>query len=202
MSTANNKVDVSIFQQPKKGNYYCGDSYFYKETETGFICALADGLGSGEFANESSKIVIDIIKENMDVDVKQLVTIANERLLGKRGVVLGILKMDFNRNLYSFSSIGNIGIIQVADGRKKRSIPNVGYLAGYRRSFKVIKEKLEPDMNFIIFSDGVKDKELSKMCLENTDVHTITKSYRYVSQEVRDDDTTLIAIHYNENVEG
>lgn len=120
-------VFVSVYQQPKQGNTFCGDSYFYNETEDHFICAIADGLGSGEYAMESSQAVIDIIKENNHVSVEELVRKSNEILYGKRGVVLGILKMDFRSEVYSFSSIGNIGIMTVTDDRvKKRNIPNTG----------------------------------------------------------------------------
>jgi phosphoserine phosphatase RsbX len=199
LSFANSKVEVSIYQKPKKSNYYCGDSYFYKETENGFICALADGLGSGQYANESSEIVISIIKKNTDAEVEQIITKANEQLIGKRGVVLGILKMDFTQRSYTFSSIGNIGILQIIRGKKKRSIPNAGYLGGFKRPYKVIRGKLESDSNFIMFSDGVLDMELSKLSVENKkDVESITKAYKFISEETRSDDTTLIAMHYND----
>ncbi|WP_085993417.1 SpoIIE family protein phosphatase [Oceanobacillus senegalensis] len=199
MSTANNKVDVSVFQKPKKGNYYCGDSYFYAETENEFLCVIADGLGSGEYATESSQIVIQIIKENMNISVEELVKKANQQLYGKRGVVLGILKMDFSKKEYSFSSIGNIGVIQYTAEKKKRSIPNSGYLGGYERPFKVFKDTLEDNMTFIMFSDGVKDKELSKLYIKDKEVECITKSYVYISEDERKDDTTFIAIRYNGN---
>lgn len=199
MSFTNNKIEVSIFQKPKNGNYYCGDSYFYKETEKGFICALSDGLGSGKYANESSEIVIDIIKKNPDVEVEQILSKANEQLIGKRGVVLGILKMDFSLRSYSFSSVGNIGILQVIRGKKKRSIPNTGYLGGFKRPCKVIRGKLEGISNFIMFSDGVLDSELTKLSFENKkDVESITRAYKFISKEDRSDDTTLIAMSYRD----
>lgn len=191
-------VFVSVYQQPKQGNTFCGDSYFYNETEDHFICAIADGLGSGEYAMESSQAVIDIIKENNHVSVEELVRKSNEILYGKRGVVLGILKMDFQSEVYSFSSIGNIGIMTVTDDRvKKRNIPNTGYLAGYKRSIKVENYKLNKGTNFIMFSDGVKDKELSHCYFTDKDVNRITKSYELTSEPNRSDDTTLIAIRYD-----
>lgn len=191
-------VFVSVYQQPKQGNTLCGDSYFYNETEDHFICAIADGLGSGEYAMESSQAVIDIIKENNHVSVEELVRKSNEILYGKRGVVLGILKMDFRSEVYSFSSIGNIGIMTVTDDRvKKRNIPNTGYLAGYKRSIKVENYKLNKGTNFIIFSDGVKDKELSHCYFTDKDVNRITKAYELTSEPNRSDDTTLIAIRYD-----
>lgn len=194
------KVEVSVFQKAKKGNYYCGDSYFYCETEDEFVCALADGLGSGEHAKESSQIVIDIIRDNAHATVEELVKICNEQLVGKRGVVLGILKLDYRTNTSAFSSIGNIGIMSLSkDKIKKRNIPNAGYLAGFPRQFKVMKQELESGMTFIMFSDGVLDKELSQHFFKNNGVENITRIYEYTSEKVRQDDTTLIVLQYKDD---
>jgi negative regulator of sigma-B (phosphoserine phosphatase) len=191
------KVKTAIFQKPKEGNYHCGDSYFYLETENEFLCAIADGLGSGEYAKESSQIVINIIRKNMDQPIESIIKICNEQLFGKRGVVLGVLKMYFRSSVYSFSSIGNIGIVVVDQNKKKkRNIPSSGYLAGYPRKFKVVQGKLEPNMNFVMFSDGVTDKDLSEMSVFGQSVDNIIQTFKYKSNPVRDDDTTLIAMRY------
>ncbi|MGM8212444.1 SpoIIE family protein phosphatase [Virgibacillus sp. W0430] len=197
MTNQKNKVQVSVFQQPKKENVFCGDRYFYKNTDEGFICALVDGLGSGEEAQESADIVIRIIKKNVDVTVEDLVKRCNEQLMGKRGVVLGILKINFPEKMYTFSSIGNIGVMTVTETEKKRSIPSAGYLAGYKRKIKVVSEKLEPQMIFFMFSDGVLDKELSQSYFIDSDISKVTEVYAALSKEKRDDDTTLIAIRYD-----
>jgi negative regulator of sigma-B (phosphoserine phosphatase) len=194
---AEKKVKVSIFQRPKQGNAFCGDSYFYIETEEQFVCTIADGLGSGELARDSSQAVIDIIEDNINVTVEDLVQKANKVLSGKRGVVLGILKINFQTKIYSFSSIGNIGIMMVSKDRKKtRNIPNSGYLAGYKRTIKVKSSKLEEGTNFIMFSDGVQDKELSQCFFIDPDVEFITNSYEQSADKIRNDDTTLIAMRY------
>lgn len=191
------KVEIDVYQKAKKGNYYCGDSYFYAETENEFICALADGLGSGEFAKESSQVVIDIIKDNIHATIEQIIKRCNEKLFGKRGVVLGILKIDFILKQYSFSSIGNIGVITIMpNGKKKRTIPNGGFLAGYHRKFKVENGKLDPYTNFIMFSDGVLDKELSGKHLIGKSVNEVIETYAYKIGQSKDDDTTLIAMRY------
>lgn len=193
------KIDVAVYQKPKAKNYYCGDSYFYKETDHEFVCAIADGLGSGEYAKESSQIVIDIIRTNSSATVEELVKKCNEQLAGKRGAVIGILKLDFLEKSYTFSSIGNIGMMTVAkDQKKKRTIPNAGYLAGYKRPFKVIRERLELDMNFIMFSDGVHECELAKDYFVNKDIHSVIKTYEYRNDDAPKDDTTLVAMRYQE----
>jgi len=199
VSTKKNKIQIAIHQIAKKGNYHCGDSYFYTKTDDEFVCAIADGLGSGEYAKESSDTVIEIIKANIHASVEALVKKCNKELWGKRGVVLGILKFHFKSKTYSYSSIGNIGMMTVSgQGRKKRNIPNAGYLAGYRRTIKVIQEKLEHGTNFYMFSDGVKDADLSHKIFLNRDVHAVINQYSQINDEKRDDDTTLIGICYEE----
>lgn len=198
MSPIEKRVKAAVYQKPKKGHYLCGDSYFFTETNNEFVCALADGLGSGEFAKESSQIVIDIIKNNFSISVERLIETCNRQLAGKRGVVVGVLKIEFDKQRYSFSSIGNIGILKIPqNGKKKRNIPDPGYLAGYHRSFKVVSDNLDSKMSFILFSDGVTDLDLSQRFLLNSDVDCVTKAYeQYTDGKVRNDDTTLIAIRY------
>ncbi|GIO27109.1 SpoIIE family protein phosphatase [Ornithinibacillus bavariensis] len=192
-----NRINVSVFQQAKDGNSECGDSYYYLETKHGFICALADGLGSGEFAKESSKIVIDTIKENNSDSVEQIIVKCNEKLLGKRGSVLALLKINYEMESYSISSIGNVGVMTVTgENEKKRSIPTAGYLAGYHTKIKLIHEPLEDEMNFILYTDGVTNKDLSESYFFDKDVERITQTFELKSNRPRKDDTTLIAIRY------
>ncbi|WP_370551179.1 PP2C family serine/threonine-protein phosphatase [Halobacillus sp. GSS1] len=191
-------MDLSIFQKAKKGNYYCGDSYFYKETDDAFLCALADGLGSGEMARESSKAVMEVIEEHPDLTLEALIKKCNEVLVGKRGVVLGILRIDFDNRTYSYSSIGNIGVITVdPDGKRNRNIPLAGYLSGYPRKLRISRGTVQKGMIFLMFSDGVNDRRLSSNLTHSKDVEQITQQYKELYGQSRDDDITLIAMAYN-----
>lgn len=198
MTEIGDRFRVAVYQQEKKGNHYCGDSYYFMEMEDKFICAIADGLGSGTFARESSEIVTRIIENNPHASTEQLIKQCSEQLFRKRGVVLGLLKVLFSSGTYSFSSIGNIGLMTVSSaGKKKRSIPDSGYLAGYPRPFKVINGELEPHMNFLMFSDGVSETELSSPFMLNRDVDEVIRMFTHKHGESKHDDTTLIAMNYN-----
>ncbi|WP_138419024.1 indirect negative regulator of sigma-B activity [Aquibacillus sediminis] len=191
-----NCMDVSVYQKAKEGNYYCGDSYFFKEKEDEFICALADGLGSGEYAKESSEAVMEMIEQNPEMSVKQLMKQAQKVLIGKRGVVLGILKINFHANNFSFSSVGNIGLMTITSNcKKQRNIPNAGYLGGYERPVKVLEGAISDGMMFLMFSDGVRSSDLSSTYLYGKDVQTITSKFP-IQDDRPTDDTTLIAMKY------
>ncbi|WP_152655456.1 SpoIIE family protein phosphatase [Oceanobacillus sp. CFH 90083] len=190
-------VDVSVYQKAKKGNHFCGDSYFFIEEDQIFLGVLADGLGSGEIAKESSQAVIDIVKQHKNKTVKEVVDLCNKELIGMRGAVMGILKIDLTDQTFSFSTIGNIGIIIFEKaGKKKRNIPSSGYLGSRYRGVKVMTEKLTEGTNFIVFSDGVQDKELSACYFKDCDVERITNAYAQYNDNSRQDDTTLMAIRY------
>lgn len=193
------EVRTAAYQKEKVGNYHCGDHYFFAERDQGFICAIADGLGSGEIAGESSRAVIDVIKNNMYVSNDVLVSKCVQELAGKRGAVIGILRLDFANRKYTYSSIGNISLITTMNHKqRKRSIPRPGFLGNYERQLKVVEGDLEKNMGFLMFSDGVSDQELSQLCLFNENVDEIIKSFAHMSNEARKDDTTLIAMRYIE----
>ncbi|WP_347862927.1 SpoIIE family protein phosphatase [Salimicrobium sp. PL1-032A] len=190
-------LNVATYQKAKQGNYFCGDSYIYNETDDNFICALADGLGSGELAKDASEAVMKVIEANPDATIRYLVEQCNQVLSGKRGVVLGILRIDKKEKAYAYSSIGNIGIVIVdADGSKSRNIPLPGYLAGYPRDLRVKRGTLEEGMRFLVFSDGVDERKLSKLFYRAKTVQDLIEQYDIEFGQSRSDDTTLIAMEY------
>lgn len=193
-------VHISVYQKAKAGNYYCGDSYYYTETADGFLCVVADGLGSGEVAKESSQAVIDTIKEHPHASGDVLVKLLNQALIGKRGVVLGILRLNYHEKMYSYTSIGNIGLMTIDQATlKKRNIPIPGYLGVYPREMKQVRDTLEEGTLFAVFSDGVHAKELSHVLFQSDDVHDITDQFHDTMIDKRDDDTTLLVLRYLPN---
>lgn len=197
MSFLSEKIEIAVYQKEKKGNSCCGDSYFYHDDGKTFVCALADGLGSGEYAMESSQTVINVVKENAHLPEKELARLCTQKLAGQRGVVVGILIINYDEQSFKFLSIGNIGLRTItSDFKKNRNIPNRGYLGGFQREFSVMKAKVEPNMKFILFTDGVTDEEISVDYFLYSNVDKIINTYKSVIDEPREDDTTLIALNY------
>src|SRR5690625_4429847 len=97
----NQKICMATYQKEKTGNDFCGDSYFFSEKDNGFICVIADGLGSGETAGESSQAVVDIIKNNVNISDEALVKKCVQKLSGKRGSVLGVRSEEHTSELQS-----------------------------------------------------------------------------------------------------
>ncbi len=192
-------MEVATYNEAKKGNYYSGDSYFYVELEDFFICVLADGLGSGELAKASSETVINVVKENLTDSLDVLLNKCNEVFFGNelRGCVIGLLKVDYKRQTYSYVSFGNIGIIIVShEGKKKRNIPVSGYLSGIPIKTNVHSGELHPNTVFFMFSDGVNERQLTKEFYNHKSMPLTIEWYALQQKLSLEDDTSLIAMKY------
>ncbi|MGM8216626.1 SpoIIE family protein phosphatase [Bacillaceae bacterium W0354] len=189
------KVEVATFQKAKHNNNCSGDSFYYIEQEHFFLCALADGLGSGVDAKKSSDAVIEVVKRNIHDSLDVILEKCNEALIGnsKRGAVVGLLRIDYKHHSYSYASIGNVGIIASSNDRYKRNLPVTGYLPSIRRNFYVHEDTLLPQTTFLMFSDGINERGLKKKFNE---WQSIKDTINYLQQMTSNDDATMIAMKY------
>lgn len=152
----NKHVYALAYQMQKQGKTLCGDSFLIKATEDYFICAVADGLGSGERANESSSAIKDVVEEFHTEDVDVLIEKSNEVLKNKRGATVAILKAYFKQNLFTFSSVGNIRFVLYSPaGTFVYPLPVLGYMSGKPQKFRVQSFPYDAGSKFIIHSDGL-----------------------------------------------
>ncbi|MDE5416076.1 PP2C family serine/threonine-protein phosphatase [Alkalihalobacterium chitinilyticum] len=186
-------VSISAYQKPKNGNVLCGDSYVVVEKENYVVCAVSDGLGSGEQAYASSDTVMEVIRQNHHEDVKKIVELCNKSLASKRGVVLTVIKFDRKDREVHYSNIGNIGFLFYSSkGQMIRPIPYRGFLSGRKINVKTESFPYDPGSIFVIFSDGIK---LSGLKHENlTDMRSQEEAGRFIERHVSsvDDDLTLL----------
>lgn len=174
-------VQVSAFQQAKENNDCNGDSYITIETDEYFVCAIADGLGSGQFAKESADVAIYTIKKTHDQAVEQMLDAANQSLYGKRGVVMAVFKIDYETMELSFSGVGNIYLILYDEnGDIVRPVTYSGYLSGKPQKYRVERVSLEKPLSFLMYSDGF------KVNLKNKDIFQRMKSPEHAVHYIKD----------------
>jgi phosphoserine phosphatase RsbX len=151
-----NEIELYAGQVSKNGNPYCGDSYFYTSTSDYFICVLADGLGSGKFAYESSHVVVEIVEEHHHEDVETLMSLCNEALQKKRGAAVAIIKAYYHSQEFVYSCVGNIRFYMYApEGKMTYPLPVTGYLSGRPQTYKTQRFHYDSNSRFLIHSDGL-----------------------------------------------
>ncbi|MFI8496005.1 PP2C family serine/threonine-protein phosphatase [Peribacillus butanolivorans] len=187
------KIEVLVSQSSKNGMIYCGDDYFFLHTKEYFVCVLADGLGSGKSAYESSHAVIEVVKRNHELDVELLMEVCNQVLIDKRGAAVSILKIYYEKNEFVYSSVGNVRFFLYNPSVDKLvyPLPVTGYLSGRKQKYRTQSFKYEPNAKFIIHSDGLELKG-AKSYLKR--LVPIDKNARCIleSSPATADDTTFI----------
>ncbi|WP_018664753.1 PP2C family serine/threonine-protein phosphatase [Heyndrickxia acidiproducens] len=184
-------IEVYGFQTIKAGRKLCGDSYYMMATDDYFLCVLADGLGSGEYAYYSSQAVARTVKEKSDEDVDTLMKECNHVLYRKRGAAVAILKVYFKTHQFDYSCVGNIRFyVYSPDGKLTYPLPISGYLSGKPQYFKTQTFAYEPDSKFIIHSDGVNERDAKAFLRKCESIELIAD--RLKEQQQTNDDATFI----------
>ncbi|MED3645871.1 PP2C family serine/threonine-protein phosphatase [Halalkalibacterium halodurans] len=155
------RATIVVWQRTKKGNDCCGDAHVVVNQDEYTLCAVVDGLGSGQGASESALAAVQTIKEHAAENLPTIMERCNESLFSKRGAVLTILKIDYLQQHIKYTNIGNVCFHLCApSGKRVRPLPVQGYLSG--KKDLTVEEKVFPYEEgsvFILHSDGVKDEK-------------------------------------------
>ncbi len=150
-------MHVSVFQQAKENNEHIGDSYCTIETDDYFVCAIADGLGSGEHAKESADAAIRSIEETHNQPVERMLENANRALFGKRGAVMAVFKIHYQTREFTFCGVGNISLVLFfQNGEMFRPVTYSGYMSGKPQKYRVERRTIDWPIYFLMHSDGFK----------------------------------------------
>ncbi|WP_018924813.1 SpoIIE family protein phosphatase [Salsuginibacillus kocurii] len=190
---AHTNVDVTAYQQKKNGNERCGDAYITIETDQYFLCALADGLGSGAEAHRSAQLAMNVITEAHDQSVSQLLDQCNQVLFQERGVVLTMLKVDFATQEIMYGNIGNVECILMLDNDQiVRPVPAPGYLSSRKYKYRLERFQYGENVRFLLYSDGtVFSPECKNMMSAAKSPECVVNRLAEAAQSANDDVTIV-----------
>ncbi|MGG4490335.1 PP2C family serine/threonine-protein phosphatase [Metabacillus idriensis] len=189
----NNHVRAYAYQMQKEGKTLCGDSFLIKATEDYFICAVADGLGSGERAYESSSAIKEVVEEFHAEDVGLIIEKSNEVLKNKRGATVAIFKVYFKQNQFTFSSVGNIRFVLYSpSGTFVYPLPVLGYMSGKPQKFRVHSFAYDPGAKFIIHSDGLNIPAVKSLLKDHRTIEDISNHLEPYTISRQDDLTYVV----------
>lgn len=187
------KLELIAFQTTKEGKSICGDSYYFYVTEEYLICAIADGLGSGEHAHKASNAVVRIIENNHHEDVETLMELSNKILFGKRGAAVLIFKVFFKSNQLVCSCVGNIRFFLYSPaGKLTYPLPVTGYLSGKPQKFRTQRFTYDEKSKFLIFSDGFQIQGAKALLQQHKPVKSVAEIIYSTFKNNSDDATCII----------
>ncbi|NPC90773.1 SpoIIE family protein phosphatase [Bacillus sp. WMMC1349] len=190
---ANRYIRALVYQIPKEGKRICGDSFYFHTTNNGMICSVADGLGSGDLAHESSSTISQMIEKYRDDDIQNLMERCNQAMKHKRGATVAILKADFKTKTLTYTSVGNIRFILYHPSDQFFSpIPTKGYLSGKPHTTKkTFTYSYQQGSKFMIYSDGLSVPALRHE-LKHHSPETISQKLEMYTTHGNDDLTYII----------
>ncbi|PIC65110.1 phosphoserine phosphatase [Sporosarcina sp. P13] len=188
----NEYVEACIYQQSKKGNKDSGDAYYIHSEEDYFICAIADGLGSGLLAMESAEVIPEVLEEYHHESPDDLLLRCNKEMFHKRGAAVGIVKVYYAQQTLEYSCVGNIRLyILQSNGQMIYPLPVMGYLSGRPQLLRTQRYPYHKNDRFFLHSDGVNLRSPKKYLQENSTPYQL---YKKVESTIEDhDDATFIA---------
>ena len=188
----NEHVEINIYQRAKSGNVESGDAYFYHAEEDYFICAIADGLGSGPIARQSAEIIPAVIKEHHSESLDELLNRCNEYMIQKRGAAVAVVKIDYRNKVIQYSCVGNVRFYMLQDGKKMiYPLPVMGYLSGRPQKTNTQEYEYHLGDMFFFHSDGIQLPNPKTMLKES---RCLTQLSQAVIKTINyDDDATFIA---------
>ncbi|CAM3953696.1 PP2C family serine/threonine-protein phosphatase [Mesobacillus zeae] len=187
------QLDIYAHQTTKEGKTQCGDSYFYMATDEYFLCVVADGLGSGEFAHEASAAVVSVVEQNHHEDVDTLMKSCNRVLARKRGAAVSIFKVFFKNREFVYSCVGNIRFFLYSpNGKLTYPLPVTGYLSGRPQVFNTQRYLYEPESKFLIYSDGFDIHGAKALLKGYRSVQAIADEIKAAYKNTMDDATFIV----------
>lgn len=185
-------IEVFVYQEAKEGRRECGDTYFTFINDQYFLCAIADGLGSGPIARQSSEIMPLILEEYHHETIDELLLRCNKLMYQKRGAAVAIVKVDFKCKTIEYSCVGNVKfyITHKDDDKMTYPLPVMGYLSGRPQKFKAQKYAYKPGDLFLLHSDGVVLKNPKDSMRNSTDAFDLHRSL--LETIAHGDDATFI----------
>ncbi len=131
----NQKMEWAVAARPLPGETETGDCHLVTRTASGWLLAVADGLGHGPEAAAASAIFTNVLNRHSDENPDDLIRLSHEALKNSRGVACTIVTIDTRQSLLSWVGVGNVeGVVYHLEGKQSTTeyVTMRGGIVGYR----------------------------------------------------------------------
>jgi hypothetical protein len=134
-AAGNGELDWSVAMRAFPGEALSGDSHLVARTATGWLLAVADGLGHGPKAAAAGRAFTEVLERHIEEQPVTLLRLCHEALRTTRGSAGAVVTIDRSRSLLSWVGVGNVeGVVRHVDPAVSASeyITMRGGIVGYR----------------------------------------------------------------------
>jgi len=150
------RLIVGSVNVSKPGEEFCGDAFGIEQTDSEAAVLLADGLGHGFEAGQSSQEAVRMLREHPQLAPAALIDLTHKALRSHRGAAVSIARIDLNRGTLHFAGLGNVsGQIYSIAGRGQHLI-SVNGTAGHNAArIRQFSYPWPQDGILVMHSDGL-----------------------------------------------
>jgi negative regulator of sigma-B (phosphoserine phosphatase) len=183
-------LEFGVASRNKKYENACGDSYMILESDGYSLVAVVDGLGHGAEAAKASKMAVELIKKNSDMELTAILRKCHDALKGSRGAVIGLARFDTARARIEFAGVGNIEFRALDPTIKPISMNGI---VGYNmRRISKFEYPLAKGAVVALFSDGISSR-LEFERYARSDLQSMADSIMRDHGKETDDATIVVA---------
>lgn len=144
--------------RPKQNQTISGDIFFAHDSDgKKLLASVIDGLGGGQEAAKAATAAEKILSEFPDLPLQDLIQRSHVALHSTRGAVIGILRLDSQKNQIDYIGVGNIGV-QVYSRQTIKPISKNGILGFRLPALLELHYSYDPGDVFVLYSDGVSSR--------------------------------------------
>ncbi|BCV21734.1 SpoIIE family protein phosphatase [Moorella sp. Hama-1] len=187
------ELEVGVYTRAREGEFTCGDACLVKDEAGIFNLAVVDGIGHGPEAARAAAAAIACLETGLDVGLENIFRRCHQRLMGTRGAVAALCRVDKKKGLWQAAVVGNI-LLQILAGKIVTPLTTPGILGyNYPRRLLIDRGPYQEGDLFLIHSDGIQEGAVSPAALVNSPLPP-QELARLIGEEHgrRDDDVAVI----------
>lgn len=156
---------VGHLRRPLRGETTCGDAVAHRETSTGFLLLVADGLGHGPLAAEASQRAVEAFDEAPgESPPSDLVRRMHVAMKSTRGAAVAVSRVDLDARVLTHAAVGNISGRLLDGGDRLRSLVTQPGIVGHNMPrVRDLAYPLEDTNLVVLHSDGLTERWTADM---------------------------------------
>jgi hypothetical protein len=157
MALLNQGIRVGAAWRAYPGESACGDTWLADWPSAG-ACRLAviDGVGHGTEAKECADLCREVLASHPDMTPAEATVACHRALLGTRGAVMTIARIEPGAQSMRVAGVGNVGMLLMTDGREQHFIAQRGMLGSNVPTIRAVDFQLGSSWVVALHTDGVR----------------------------------------------
>ena len=149
-------LDIGVATRPCLSETINGDAFVVKSWGQCVLVGIIDGLGHGQYAHHAAQTAREYVEMHFDLPLVQLFSGVDRSCRGTRGVVMALVRFEYERACIISASVGNIDARVYPSSRTNYFEVRRGII-GLNAPKPIVKENAWPIENILVlYSDGLR----------------------------------------------